>query len=80
MENKFLLDRALYKRIKGFDKNRMQQFIEDIYNCAAKEVQGGESVTLDMQELRSELGQIKGIGENRLNEIMLVIEKHLENK
>ncbi|MBQ5318238.1 MAG: hypothetical protein J6K17_04030 [Oscillospiraceae bacterium] len=80
MENKFLLDRALYKRIKGFDKNRMQQFIEEIYNCAAKEVQGGESVTLDMQELRSELGQIKGIGENRLNEIMLVIEKHLENK
>lgn len=80
MENKFLLDRALYKRIKGFDKNRMQQFIEEIYNCAAKEVQGGESVTLDMQELRSELGQIKGIGENRLNEIMAVIEKHLENK
>ncbi len=80
MENKFLLDRVLYKRIKGFDKNRMQQFIEEIYNCAAKEVQGGESVTLDMQELRSELGQIKGIGENRLNEIMLVIEKHLENK
>lgn len=80
MENKFLLDRALYKRIKGFDKNRMQQFIEEIYNCVAKEVQGGESVTLDMQELRSELGQIKGIGENRLNEIMLVIEKHLENK
>ncbi len=77
MENKFLLDRALYKRIKGFDKNRMQQFIEEIYNCAAKEVQGGESVTLDMQELRSELGQIKGIGENRLNEIMAVIEKIL---
>ena len=70
MEEKFILSRETYKRIKSFDKNRMQQFIADIYDSAAKEVQGGEAVTLDMDKLRSELSQIKGIGENRLNEIM----------
>lgn len=77
MEEKFILSRETYKRIKSFDKNRMQQFIADIYDSAAKEVQGGEAVTLDMDKLRSELSQIKGIGENRLNEIMAVIEKNL---
>lgn len=79
MDNKFQLDRALYKRIKGFDKNQMQQFITNIYETAVDDMQGN-AVSVDMEKLRSELSQIKGIGENRLNEIMTVIEKNLESE
>lgn len=76
MEYKFQLDRALYKRIKGFDKAQMQQFITNIYDTAVEDMQGN-AVSVDMEKLRSELSQIKGIGENRLNEIMVVIENVL---
>lgn len=76
MDNTFHLDRALYKRIKGFDKAQMQQFITNIYNTAVEDMQGNIA-SLDTYKLRSELSQIKGIGENRLNEIMTVIEKYL---
>lgn len=76
MEHTFQLDRALYKRIKGFDKAQMQQFISNIYQTAVDDMQD-DAVNLDIEKLRSELSQIKGIGENRLNEIMAVIENHL---
>lgn len=79
MEHTFQLDRALYKRIKGFDKAQMQQFISNIYQTAVDDMQG-DAVNLDIEKLRSELSQIKGIGENRLNEIMAVIEKNLESE
>ncbi len=79
MDNKLQLDRALYKRIKGFDKAQMQQFISNIYQTAVDDMQGN-AVSLDIEKLRSELSQIKGIGENRLNEIMAVIEKNLESE
>ncbi|MBQ6946261.1 MAG: hypothetical protein IJN05_06220 [Ruminococcus sp.] len=79
MEHTFQLDRALYKRIKGFDKAQMQQFISNIYQTAVDDMQGN-AVSLDIEKLRSELSQIKGIGENRLNEIMAVIEKNLESE
>ena len=76
MEYKFQLDRALYKRIKGFDKAQMQQFITNIYDTAVEDMQGN-AASVDMEKHRSELSQIKGIGENRLNEIMVVIEKNI---
>ena len=79
MEHKLQIDRTLYKRIKGFDKNQMQQFITNIYETAVDDVQGNAAI-VDMEKLRSELSQIKGIGENRLNEIMAIIEKNFENE
>lgn len=33
--------------------------------------------TVDLRELEGELKTVKGIGEKRLEEIMLIIEKHL---
>mgnify|MGYP004662857533 CR=1 FL=1 len=35
------------------------------------------AVSLDMEKFRKEIGEIKGIGEKRLNEIMAVIEENL---
>ena len=77
MEKDYLLDRTTYKKIKSFDRNQMEQFIKGIIDNAADNI---DIVQLDTTKLRSEIGAIKGVGESRLNEIMAVIEKHLEYK
>ena len=77
MNDKITLDRATYKRIKSFDRNQMQKFISDIYDDAANNAVENGTVSLDMEKLRKEIGEIKGVGENRLNEIMAIIEVNL---
>ncbi len=52
----------------------MQNFLVSLYNNAQTDM---NAASVDLTELRNEIGAIRGIGENRLNEIMLVIEKHL---
>ena len=73
----FILKRDTYKKIKGFDRKQMEQFLSDIYANAAEEALKNNSISLDMEKLRKEIGKIKGVGENRLNEIMAVIENNL---
>ncbi len=77
MNDKITLDRATYKRIKSFDRNQMQKFISDIYDDAAGNTAENGIVSFDMDKVRKEIGEIKGIGENRLNEIMAIIEANL---
>ena len=76
-KNGYVLSRALYKEIKGMNRDRLQEVLTNIYLDGAKSV-GSSSVDLDV--LRTEIGKIKGVGENRLNEIMAVIEKALNSK
>ena len=78
MEDIITLSRETYKKIKGFNRNQMQSFLQDIYKSAADDTATSNAVSLDMEKLRKGIGEIKGIGENRLNEIMAVIEKNLE--
>lgn len=73
MEQK-MLDRATYKKIKGMTREEMQNFLTNYYNNVMEDT---EVPTLDLSELWKELGNIKGIGEKRLDEIMAAIEKHL---
>ena len=73
MEQK-TLDRATYKKIKGMTREEMQNFLTNYYNNVMEDA---EAPTLDLGELRKEIGSIKGVGEKRLDEIMTVIEKHL---
>ena len=77
MNDKITLDRATYKRIKSFDRNQMQKFISDIYDDAAGNTAENGIVSFDMDKVRKEIGEIKGIGENRLNEIMAIIEANI---
>lgn len=77
MNDNLILKRDTYKKIKGFDRKQMEQFLSDIYDNAAEEALKNNSVPLDMEKLRKEIGKIKGVGENRLNEIMAVIENNL---
>ena len=72
-----MLDRAMYKQVKGMNREEMEQTFRNMYNIGydkAKEESGRE---VDLDALRSDLKLIKGVGETRLNEIMAVIEIHL---
>lgn len=71
-----LLDRALYKRIKAMNKTEMNNFIQNIYAQAKEDSQAH---SIDYDTLKADLARIKGIGESRLNEIMAVIDKHIES-
>ena len=73
MSDECLMDRATYKRIKSFDRKQMDDFVKDVYRSAAENA----GAAVDMVKLRKEIGAIKGVGENRLNEIMAVIEKNI---
>lgn len=69
MSDSLKLDRELYRKIKGMDKNEMAGFLERIYAMGAKDN------SVDVELLRERIGQVKGIGEARLNEIMGIIEE-----
>ena len=77
MQGDFLLDRALYKTIKNMNKERMSDFLNEVYNKGVKDT-AADSVNMDT--LREKIGSIKGIGESRLNEIMDVIIQEINEK
>lgn len=70
MAESLKLDRELYRRIKGMDKAELTNFLEKIY------AMGAEDNGVDLELLRERIGQVKGIGEARLNEIMKIIEEN----
>ncbi len=74
MQKKEVLDRALYKRIKAMDRKTMEAFLNEMYIVGADSV---NAVNVDMDALKADIGNVKGIGESRLNEIMDIIENHL---
>ena len=75
--NQFIISREMYKKIKGMNREQLQTFATTIYVDGAKSV---DTVNIDLDKLREDIGAIKGIGENRLNEIMDVIRKHTETQ
>lgn len=54
----------------------MQQFVGQIYKNAEENC---TESAIDIDELRDRIGEIKGIGENRLNEIMAVISEYVNS-
>lgn len=75
-EKSFELTRSLYKQFKSLSREQMQTALTDIYMQGVNSIQ---TTSVDLEKLRTEIGAIKGIGENRLNEIMAVIEKYTTN-
>ena len=76
-KEEYILSRQLYKVFKSMNRDRMQEVLKNIYN------QGVESAgvaSVDLNELRTAIGKINGIGEKRLDEIMNVIEQFVEGK
>ena len=77
-ENKELVNRSLYKRIKSMNRAEMENFVRNVFNQGYEKA-GEETHSIDYDSLRADLSRIKGIGESRLEEIMTVIDKHIEN-
>lgn len=73
MPNKEIIDRDTYKKIKKMNREELTKFILRY----GDELMGIEDKTIDLPALQAELSKIKGIGDKRLEEIMVVIEKHL---
>ncbi|MBQ6252441.1 hypothetical protein [Ruminococcus sp.] len=74
MANKEIIDRDTYKKIKKMNREELTKFILQY----GDELLGSEGKTIDLHALEAELSKIKGIGGKRLEEIMTVIEKFLE--
>lgn len=77
-ENKELVNRSLYKRIKSMNRAEMENFVRNVFNQGYEKAEE-ETYSIDYDSLRTDLSRIKGIGESRLEEIMTVIDKHIEN-
>lgn len=78
--NNFTKD--IFNTIKEISDDERGDFIihtyENLYNRLSEEdAQSKPAPSVDMAKLREDLGQIRGIGGQRLDEIMAVIEKHL---
>ena len=77
-ENEELVNRSLYKRIKSMNRAEMENFVRNVFNQGYEKAEE-ETHSIDYDRLRADLSRIKGIGESRLDGIMTVIDKHIEN-
>lgn len=74
MEQREIIDKDTYKKIKKMNREELTKFILQY----GDELLGEHGKTIDLPALETELRKIKGIGGKRLEEIMVVIEKFLE--
>lgn len=75
MSDKYTLDRETYRSIKKMDRAQLEKVLTSVYVSGKGDA---ESKSIDFHELKAAIGQIKGIGENRLNEIMSVIQSFMD--
>ena len=66
-----IIDRDTYRKIKKMSREELQAFLVRYAN----NISGNRSI--DLREVEADLKTVKGIGEKRLEEIMVIIEKHL---
>ena len=77
-ENEELVNRSLYKRIKSMNRAEMENFVRNVFNQGYERAEE-ETHSIDYDSLRADLSKIKGIGENRLNAILTVVDTHIGN-
>ena len=76
MEQKEIIDRDTYRKIKKMNREELTKFIIQY----GDQLLGEQGKTMDLPALEAALSKIKGIGGKRLEEIMSVIEKFLDVK
>ncbi|MBR6982003.1 MAG: hypothetical protein IKH75_00490 [Ruminococcus sp.] len=70
-----VLDRETYRKIKKMSREEMHNFL---MRYADGLLADDDDKTIDLPALEDDLRQVKGIGAKRLEEIMKIIEKHLD--
>ena len=73
-ENYSGLDRDTYKKVKSMNREKMEQFLADVYDLGKN---SNREAVVDFGELRKRISEIKGIGEKRVEIIMNVVETYL---
>ncbi len=71
-DNTPIIDRDTYRKIKKMSREELQGFLMRYAENLTK-----DSPVIDLPKLEQDIKSIKGIGEKRLEEIMVIIEKHL---
>ena len=74
MAQKEIIDRDTYRKIKKMNREELTKFILQY----GDQLLGEHGKTIDLPALETELSRIKGIGGERLEEIMGVIKKFLQ--
>lgn len=74
MEKQKIIDRDTYRAIKKMSREELQAFLMRYANGLLE----NDGKSIDPREVEKDLRQIKGIGDKRIEEIMAVIEKHLD--
>ena len=72
MAEQKIIDRDTYRSIKKMSREELQAFLVRY----ADELQK-DAPAVDLREVEKDIKAIKGIGEKRAEEIMVIFEKHL---
>lgn len=72
-DNTSIIDRDTYRKIKKMSREELQAFLVRYAENLTK-----DSPVIDLQKLEWDIKSIKGIGEKRLEAIMVIIEKHID--
>lgn len=72
-DNTPIIDRDTYRSIKKMSREELQGFLMRYAENLTK-----DSPVIDLQKLEWDIKSIKGIGEKRLEAIMVIIEKHID--
>ena len=67
------IDRDTYKQTKKMDRQKMSQFLTDIYDMGYED---GKSECISLIEIEKRFFQINGIGKKRVKELMDVLIKY----
>lgn len=76
-KNPIVLDRTTYKRIKSMDRKQMEVCLTNIYNSGISDAAeaGSTAGSVSIDDIKTAISGIKGIGEARLNDIMDAVAK-----
>ena len=78
-ENRYLVNRSIYKAAKRYDHRQFEDFCTDIYKSGWEDGKSSANV-LDVKDIEAVIRSVKGIGEVRIGKIMEAInEKFDEN-
>ena len=76
-EPEIILDRSTYKAVKAMDRQKMEQWINNVYISGLNDASGNG---VSMEELQNTIAKVDGIDENRLKAIMNAIGELYKSK
>lgn len=76
-EPEIVLDRSTYKAVKAMDRQKMEQWINNVYISGLNDASGDG---VSMEELQNTIAKVEGIDETRLKAIMQAIGELYKSK